>query len=398
MKKELHFFEDSVKVGDELWFSVLIGNALCRKNLTSGELEIVYQFEASPRGIRLYSRVFFEQGILYFIPGNADTLAVYRIADKKCRYFDVPKLRVYGIKNDAPFYHYGSAVQIGRGLYMFSLFSPEITVFDMDKETMETVYFKELDSHNAALHHTFGMDAAVWDGKIYLTVCNTAKLLEFNTKSYDYRILEYPVGTVSFSCMAQNKDLFYITDNANADIICYKAGTGKFDLLCRSFAKRNTEQTFIKSIFWNQKLYLFQNYSDFFYIYNIQDGFCSTVKAGVCPSEETERFSKKGIESKYFAFRQTEHELFFYYAPTDAMFRLDRNGELLQIPFLDSHAKHILNLQRLYKLPDADIHMESLPGDLELLIKNIFQTRKCLGFEQELTVGEQIHRENRKGM
>lgn len=394
MKKERHFFEDCVKVGDELWFSALKENALCRKNLTTGKLEIVDQFAASPCTIRLHSRVFYEQGLLYFVPANADALAVYRIADRKCKYFDSPKLRVHGIKPGAPYYHFDFAVQSDRRIYMVSLLSPEITVFDMDTEIMETVYIKELDCRNGAYHHTFGGDAAVWDGKLYMTVYGTAKLLELQMQSFSYRILECPENTASFCCMAQDKGILYIIDNTNAGIYSYQTGTGRFGLLCRGFAKPNTELVFVKSIFREQKLYLFRNYADYFYIYDILRGCCQTVKAGECPPEEAYLFCEEHMERKYYGFWQSEEGICFYYAPSDTMCLLNAQGGLSDIPFFDSQAKRILTMQRLQKVRGTGVYRESQPGDLELFINNISPKHKSLGFEHEMTTGEQIYKTN----
>lgn len=398
MTGKRHYFEECVRVGDELWFSSATENALCTKNVTTGKFKIVYQFKAPPRAIRLHSRVFYEQGVLYFVPANADALAAYWIKDKKCRYFDVPKLRVYGIKEGAPFYHFESAVQIGRRIYMFSLLSPEITVFDMDKETMETVYVKELDNGNGAYHHTFGRDAAVWEGKLYLAVYSTVKLLEIDVKSLDYRILEYSDKTASFCCMAQDKDTFYIVDNANADLICFQTRAGRFELLSRGFIEPDIRFTFIKGIFRNQKLYLFQNYADCCYIYDTRSRLCMAVDVGVCPPKEEHLFCEERMESKYYGFWRTGEGICFYYAPFDTVFLLNEKGKLTDIPFFNSQERRMLNMQRLWKAADADVYMESRPGDLELFIGNISQNPESPGIGYKMTVGEEIYRAAMKGM
>ncbi len=397
MTKERHFFEGCVKDGEEIWFSASRENAICKKNLRTGEFCVADQFETYHSAMHLHSSVFLDRGVLYFVPANADALAAYRIADRTCRYYGVSKLHVYGVTNGAPFYHYESAVQIGRRLYMISLLSPDITVFDLDKETMETIYIRELDFRNHAYHHTFCKDGVVWDKKLYLAVYGSSQLLELDTDSYAYRILEYPDDQASFSCMAQDQNVFYLMDHTHAALVRYDARTGTFDRLLHGFAGADTGGLFGKCLYRKQKLYLFQNYSDSFYIYDIGQGCSVSVDAGACPPEEADLFCEERMESKYYAFWQAKDGIFFYYAPLDLIYRLDDQGRLFRVPFFDSRAGKELMMHRLSQVQNTEVYVEALPQDLELFLKNSSPNGKNAARAGKTTVGGRIYRELGKG-
>lgn len=396
MTEERHFFEGCVKVGEELWFSASRENAICKKNLRTGEFCIADQFDTYHRAMHLHSCVFFDRGVLYFVPANANALAAYRIADRTCRYYGVQGLHVYGVKSGTPYYHFESAIQVGRRLYMISLLSPDITVFDLDKKTMELIYIRELDVQNRFYHHTFCKDACAWDRKLYLAVYGTSGILELDTDSGAYRILEYP-AEAAFTCMAQEQAGFYMIDHTHAELVRYDARTGTFERLSHGLAGADTKGAFYKCLYRKQKLYLFQKYSDSFLIYDIGQGCDISVNAGVCPPEEAYLFCEERMESKYYAFWQAEDGIYFYYAPFDLIYRVDEKGRLFRVPFFDSQAKKALMMSRLSQVRHTRVYVEALPQDLELFMKNISHDCQHGAIADQTTVGERVYQESGKG-
>lgn len=119
----------ALKVGDSVWVSLLQCNGLVNIDINSGRIQYIGYFEHEKNVYQLHTHMVSYENKIFFVPWNADNLAIYDLSKKELRYVSFgEELR------------FTAGIVHEKYLYLVAESSIQIFQFDMEAEGLINQY------------------------------------------------------------------------------------------------------------------------------------------------------------------------------------------------------------------------------------------------------------------
>lgn len=221
-------FEDAYFDEQGFWFAASTHNGLYYYDYNKNELFFKGMFpDEEAFAYRLFSKVFFYQGLLIFVPFHAKKIVEYNIADGTFQCTEIP---VEGLQfAHAKFYQ---AVMEGNKIYLFPCLYKQILCYDIEKKQLnemkkwnELLQKYSVDGEEESYKF---MDARLKDGRIVAPHFETNYLFFFDLKGERNEVVTVGDETdEGFSSLEIQGENYYLSSSKHKRICKYSLDTGQ---------------------------------------------------------------------------------------------------------------------------------------------------------------------------
>ena len=250
----------------------------CKMSKNFDNMKVLFKLPSPPKYLQSYLNVVQYGKYKIFIPSNNDQIYLYDGVSFTYERLNVPKER----RGVFTFFSYKL---INDKLYLFT-FLPFIYVLDLSdlnktgkiSKKVKIISVNDSLSKNSVEYMFWGTDIEILNQKLYATVKPLNVLVEFDLKSYKYKIIEIPFATAILKSYNEN---LLLLDEKKGILYTYDILKKELSFLySNKFLISQKDCCFIKSLILENYLYLWQNLSDDLIILNLTNGFVTSFFMG----------------------------------------------------------------------------------------------------------------------
>ena len=206
---------------DEVWFMAEGYNALCRMNLSSGQITPIVKFADFPVLGGLYSQFLKIDNTILLAPGNAKEICEYSLETGECKKIPLENPLEYG--------NFGQIVRYKQYVFLLPWRYPAIV--RMNLETGECKYYteclEELLAGRTPKHDELLGGYCQREQKLVIPSVQTNKILEFDMETGEYQL--YTAGQEpGYACIIENGDDYWLIPRTTRTIVKWNYQTGKW--------------------------------------------------------------------------------------------------------------------------------------------------------------------------
>lgn len=312
---ELHFDDYSI-YEQNMWFSAIEINALCKKNLQTNEIKIVSPIPNEGASRALHIGILNYKDKLVLIPHLAKYVSIYNISNNSFSQLEISRHIYNGIHPG--WYDFKLFGLFGNCLFLLSSLTAQIIKINLDSLQFYIIPISEFARRSINYNYCnkiFTDDIVIKDSRFYTPILKTNMVMEFNMENSEYcfhRIGHDTCRLSSIASMKNNNDIYLIDTDENKILrwnIKDKKGYidstletdcgDKLDIFC--------------SVILNNKLAIINRFSDYITIYNINTKTYKKVLIAETNPSEYNRFTyANGSYSKYRVFKKNANIIYLY--------------------------------------------------------------------------------------
>ncbi len=220
------FFEDCVRVEDDLYFVCKDCNIICKLSIESGEIKTVSRIpEESACEWRLGAKIVSWNGFLYLAPMRAKKIWKYNIENKTWTGYDRKKLEKLNDYGDI-----FQAIRYKEKLFFIGCSYPAIIVLNLHNDELSYVtapFDFRMEMAKKKADCFFRTDYVQIDEYLYMASCIDNTVLKFNMDTYDYEYVEVGEEGNAYAGIDFDGENFFLSPRRNGNGVVWNFRTSE---------------------------------------------------------------------------------------------------------------------------------------------------------------------------